>query len=182
MEFCSPMISSLDFIKYTLSMSDSTLSRLFRHMTWANNQLFTQLTTLPEPALSYSAWNPEWTVSKIANHIVIAQGRFLTRLQKIEPLPESEFEATTEGMRALVQKSLENDAKLQQFLDLPDEMLTFIRYGKTVSFLTSSVLAQVIHHATEHRAQIADILAVNEMDVINLDSLDLWSFERFESS
>ena len=182
MEFCRLMISSLDLFKYTLPMSDATLSRLFRHMAWANNQLFTQLSTLPEPALSYSAWNPEWTVSKIANHIVIAQGRFLTRLQKIEPLPESEFEATTEGMRALVQKSLENDAKLQQFLDLPDEMLTFIRYGKTVSFLTSSVLAQVIHHATEHPAQIADILAVNEMDVINLDSLDLWSFERFESS
>ncbi len=182
MEFCRLMISSLDLFKYTLPMSDATLSRLFRHMAWANNQLFTQLSTLPEPALTYSAWNPEWTVSKIANHIVIAQGRFLTRLQKIEPLPESEFEATTEGMRALVQKSLENDAKLQQFLDLPDEMLTFIRYGKTVSFLTSSVLAQVIHHATEHRAQIADILAVNEMDVINLDSLDLWSFERFESS
>jgi uncharacterized damage-inducible protein DinB len=182
MEFCSLMISSLDFVKYTLPMSDATLSRLFRHMAWANNQLFTQLTTLPESALSYSAWNPEWTVSKIANHIVIAQGRFLTRLQKIEPLPESEFDATTEGMRALVQKSAENDAKLQEFLDLPDEMLTFIRYGKSVSFLTSSVLAQVIHHATEHRAQIADILAVNKMDVINLDALDLWSFERFESS
>ena len=180
MEFCSLMISSIDLFKYTPPMSDATLSRLFRHMAWANNQLFTQLTILPETALSYSAWNPEWTVSKIANHIVIAQGRFLTRLQKIEPLPESEFEATTEGMRSLVQKSAENDAKLHQFLDLPDEMLTFIRYGKTVSFLTSSVLAQVIHHATEHRAQIADILAVNKMDVINLDALDLWSFERSE--
>lgn len=182
MEFCSPIISSLDLIKYTLPMSDPTLSRLFRHMAWANNQLFTQLSTLPESALSYSAWNPEWTVSKIANHIVIAQGRFITRLQRLEPLPESEFEATIEGMNALLQKSAENDVHLQEFLNLPDEMLTFIRYGKSVSFLTSSVLAQVIHHATEHRAQIADILAVNKLDVVNLDALDLWSFERFEEN
>ena len=182
MEFCNLMISSLASIKYTLPMSDVTLSRLYRHMAWANNQLFTQLTTIPESALSFSGWNPEWTVSKIANHIVLAQGRFLTRLQKIEPLPESEFAATSEGMKALVKKSAENDAKLQEFLNLPDEMLTFIRYGKTVSFLTSSVLAQVIHHATEHRAQIADIMAVNKMDVINLDSMDLWSFERYEEN
>ena len=158
-------------------MSDKTLARLFRHMAWANNQVFTQLSTLPESALSFSAWNPEWTVGKIANHIVIAQGRFLTRLQKLDPLPESEFPLTSLGMQDLVQKSLENDAALQKFLDLPDEMLTFLRYGNTVSFLTSTVLAQVVHHATEHRAQIADILAVNNMDVINLDALDLWSFE-----
>ena len=163
-------------------MSDATLNRLFRHMSWANNQLFNQLVTLPEEALSYSAWNQEWTVGKIANHIVIAQGRFLTRLQKQQPFPESEFELTSAGMSQLAQKSAENDLALQKFLDLPDEMLTFIRYGNEVSFLTSTVLAQIIHHATEHRAQIADVLAVNNMDVVNLDALDLWSFEKFENS
>ena len=163
-------------------MSDVTLARLFRHMQWANNQLFTQLTTLPESALSYSAWNPEWTVAKIANHIVIAQGRFVSRLQREEPYPESECPATSEGMKELTKKSLENDSKLQSFIDQPNEMLAFIRYGKTVSFLTSSVLAQIVHHATEHRAQIADILAFNKMDEINLDKLDFWSFERFERS
>ena len=176
------MISSLIIFKYTPVMSDKTLARLFRHMAWANNQVFTQLSTLPESALSFSAWNPEWTVGKITNHIVIAQGRFLTRLQKLDPLPENEFPLTSLGMQNLAQKSLENDAALQKFLDLPDEMLTFLRYGNTVSFLTSTVLSQVVHHATEHRAQIADILAVNNMDVINLDALDLWSFERFEQN
>ena len=163
-------------------MSDVTLARLFRHMQWANNQFFTQLTTLPESALNFSAWNPEWTVAKIANHIVIAQGRFISRLQREEPYPESEYPATSEGMKELTKKSLENDSKLQSFINQPDEMLTFIRYGETVSFLTSSVLAQIVHHASEHRAQIADILAFNKMDEINLDKLDFWSFERFERS
>lgn len=161
-------------------MSDATLKRLFRHMAWANNQIFTQLSELPEAALSYTAWNPEWSVGKIANHIVIAQGRFISRLQKRSPLPETEFSLTPAGMRELAVKSRENDQTIQSFLELPDEMLTFIRYGETVSYLTSSVLAQVVHHATEHRAQIADILAVNNLDVVNLDELDLWSFERFE--
>ena len=161
-------------------MSDATLSRLFRQMAWANNQVFTKLSELPEEALSFSAWNPEWTVGKIANHIVIAQGRFISRLLKEDPYPEEDFPLTSAGMKALTAKSAENDKKLAAFIDLPDEMLTFVRYGETVSYLTSSVLAQIINHGVEHRAQIADILAVNNMDVINLDDLDFWAFERSE--
>ena len=161
-------------------MSDKTLTRLFRHMAWANNQLFTQLSELPENTLKFSAWNPEWTVGKIANHIVIAQGRLISRLEKQTAPEEQEFPLTSAGMRDLAAKSAINDKKIQTLLDLPEEMLTFVRYGETVSFLSTSVIAQFVHHATEHRAQIADIMAVNKMDVINLDAIDLWSFERAE--
>lgn len=161
-------------------MSDVTLSRLFRHMAWANNRLFMQLSTLPEEVLSYSAWNPEWSVGKIANHIVIAQGRLISRLQKVSAPEEIEFPLTSKGMADLAKRAESNDQKIQSFLDMPEEMLTFVRYGETVSFLSTSVIAQFVHHATEHRAQIADIMAINKMDVINLDSIDLWSFERFE--
>ena len=149
-------------------------------MAWANKELFTQLSTLPESALSYTAWNPDWSVGKIANHIVIAQGRLISRLQKQSAPEEVEFEYTSDGMRKLVAKAAMNDAKIMEFLDIPEEMLTFVRYGETVSFLSTSVIAQFVHHATEHRAQIADIMAVNKMDVINLDAIDLWSFERSE--
>ena len=163
-------------------MSDVTLSRLFRHMAWANNQVFTKLSTLPEEALSFAAWNPEWTVGKIANHIVIAQGRMISRLEKQNAPEEIDFPNTSQGMKDLVAKSAMNDAKIQTFLDMPEEMLTFVRYGETVSYLSTSVIAQLVHHATEHRAQISDILAFNKMDVINLDDYDLWSFERSERS
>ena len=98
-------------------MSDVTLARLFRHMQWANNQLFTQLTTLPESALSYSAWNPEWTVAKIANHIVIAQGRLISRLEKVGSPEEIEFPLTSKGMEDLAKQAEFNDQKIQSFLD-----------------------------------------------------------------
>jgi hypothetical protein len=39
---------------------------------------------------------------------------------------------------------------------------------------------QAIHHASEHRAQISDILAANNLDVLNLDEIDLWSFEKWD--
>lgn len=149
-------------------------------MAWANNQVFMKLSTLPEDALHFSAWNPDWTVGKIANHIVIAQGRLISRLEKIGAPEEVEFSLTSQGMKDLAAKSAANDAKIQTLVHAPEEMLTFVRYGETVSYLSTSVIAQLVHHATEHRAQISDILAFNKMDVINLDDYDLWSFERSE--
>jgi len=159
-------------------MDNPVLDQLFRQMAWANNKLFIQLSELPEEALSYSGWNPDWTVGKLANHIVFGQGRFIARLQK-QPVPtEAEFPFTSAGMKQLASSSVANDEKLLALLNTPTEMLTFARFGETVQFSSTTVLAQPVHHATEHRAQIADILAMNNMDVINLDALDHWTYER----
>jgi len=163
-------------------MSTEIMQRMFRHMAWANEKIFTQVSELPEHALKFSAWNPDWTVGHICNHIVIAQGRFISRLQKIDPPTETEFPLTQTGMRELVQKCVTNDQKFFEYLDDPDEVLNFIRYGEQVSFLKSTLLAQTVHHATDHRAQIAAILATNDMDVINLDDIDFWEFEKWERS
>ena len=40
----------------------------------------------------------------------------------------------------------------------------------------STILGQAIHHATEHRAQIAGALATNGIDAIDLDALDVWAY------
>ena len=87
-------------------------------MAWANNQVFTKLSTLPVEALSFSAWNQEWTVGKIANHIVIAQGRMISRLEKVSAPEEVEFPMTSQGMKDLAAKSTINDAKIETFLDM----------------------------------------------------------------
>ena len=43
-------------------MSNPALVTLFKHMSWANNSVFTALSELPEEALTLSAWDPEWKV------------------------------------------------------------------------------------------------------------------------
>ena len=163
-------------------MSDKSLVKLFKHMAWANHSVFTILSELPEEALSISAWNPEWRVGNIANHVVMAQPRLLARLKKEAAPTEVEFPLTSEGMRALTAQSLKNDEEFLNWIDQPEEMLTFVRYGETVSFQNTTVVAQIINHSIEHRAQIADILAINKMDVINLDALDPISYERTHRS
>ena len=156
------------------------LLRSIRHMHWANQKLLTQLSELPEEVLQYSAWNPDWTVGKIANHITIGAGRLASRIKK-EPAPEELPDPKTKAdLLALIKLTDARDAVFEDLLETPDEMRRFSRYGKEVEYLTSTILAQVTHHASEHRAQISDIMAANGQDVINLDEMDLWSFELWE--
>ena len=46
----------------------------------------------------------------------------------------------------------------------------------------STIVTQSIHHATEHRAQLIDALEFKGFKPINLDDIDLWSFDDFERS
>jgi uncharacterized damage-inducible protein DinB len=147
-------------------------------MAWANSQMLSILKNLPDEAINFSAWNPDWTVGKIAHHIVIAQGRLISRIIN-EPAPaESDPPTSAAGIGELITVCAERDAQLLSLIDTPDELRRFSRYGNEVEFLTSTILVQAVHHASEHRAQISDILAANTMDVLNLDEIDLWSFEK----
>ncbi|CAN2214505.1 DNA damage-inducible protein DinB [Candidatus Nanopelagicaceae bacterium] len=161
-------------------MSNPLVERSFKHMAWANKQMLEILKDLPDEAINFSAWNPDWTVGKIAHHIVIAEGRLISRIVE-QPAP-TEFDPpqSASDITHLITVCAARDAQLLSLIDTPDAMRKFIRYGDEVEFLTSTILVQAIHHASEHRAQISDILAANKMDVLNLDEIDLWSFEKFE--
>ncbi len=161
-------------------MSNSLVERSFKHMAWANKQMLEILKSLPDEAINFSAWNPDWTVGTIAHHIVIAEGRLISRV--IEQPAPMEFDPpkTAAEIEKLIAICAERDAQLLSLIDTPDQMRKFVRYGTEVEFLTSTILVQAVHHASEHRAQISDILAANNMDVLNLDEIDLWSFEKFE--
>jgi uncharacterized damage-inducible protein DinB len=50
--------------------------------------------------------------------------------------------------------------------------------GEKVKRWRSTILSQAIHHATEHRAQIASALEAKGFTPVNLDDLDLWSYEE----
>jgi uncharacterized damage-inducible protein DinB len=161
-------------------MSNPLVERSFKHMAWANKQMLTILKSLPDEAINFSAWNPDWTVGTIAHHIVIAEGRLISRIIQQSPPVEFDPPKNAAEIGQLITICQERDAQLLSLINTPDEMRKFVRYGNEVEFLTSTILVQAVHHASEHRAQISDILAANNMDVLNLDEIDLWSFEKFE--
>jgi len=161
-------------------VTNPIVDRSLRHMAWANERMLNVLMALPDEAINFSAWNPDWSVGKIVNHIVGAQGRLVARITD-QPAPEKLADVTTaRGVSDLISLFKERDAHILSLASAPDEMHSYLQNGNKVEFLTSTLIVQSVHHATEHRAQISDILAANKMDALNLDAISLFPFEKWQ--
>jgi uncharacterized damage-inducible protein DinB len=155
--------------------ADPTLDRLLHHMAWANAALFARLAELTNEALALAAPRNEWTAAMILEHLVSAAGRYAARLEGA-PRPDGTAPPTTVAELAeLAARCAAYDARIRAQAALPDGPSESPNSGK-VPRARSTVLGQAIHHATEHRAQIAAALATNGIDAIDLDALDVWAY------
>ena len=84
------------------------------------------------------------------------------------------------GVAELGETCLASDSRLVELGQEPDQPSTFDLFGTTTTQMRSIVLAQAVHHADEHRAQISGILASNNLDVLNLDKLSLWYYNKIK--
>ena len=155
--------------------ADPTLDRLLRHMAWANAALFDGLSGLPDEALALAAPRNEWPVGRILGHLVDAADRYAARLEGVPRPPDTEPPTTGAELAAQAARCAAIDARLREQAAVPE--------GPSPSpdpanpgRARSTVVAQAVHHATEHRAQIAAALATNGIDAIDLDELDVWAY------
>ena len=160
-----------------------SLNRLLLHMAWANQKTFTYLQSLPEASLKAFATNPEWPGAEIAHHIVDSADHYVFQISDTPALTRPEDPciddieqisdlARIKDQAAIVDKALLECVKLD---DLKLELKN--GEGKIVTRWRSTILSQAIHHATEHRAQIASALEAKGFAPVDLDELDLWSYE-----
>jgi len=155
---------------------DPTFDRLLRHMAWANATLFTRLAELPDEALALVAPRNEWSVAMILDHLVMAAGGYAARLEG-SPRPEPTAPPTTVAeMATLAARCAAYDARIRVQAAVPESRAEYTYQGRVISRARSTILGQTIHHATEHRAQIAGALATNGIDAVDLDALDVWSY------
>jgi uncharacterized damage-inducible protein DinB len=139
--------------------------------------------TLPEDALKSFATNPEWFVAEILHHIVDSADHYAYRISGKPALTQpgdpciADIEKISDLSR-LLEEAATVDAALLECVKLDDIQLEFENYeGKVVKRWRSTILSQAIHHATEHRAQLASALEAKGFKPVNLDDLDLWSYE-----
>lgn len=158
---------------------DPILDRLLRHMAWANAQLFDRLRTLDDGALALASPRNEWTVAMILDHLVKAAEGYATRLDGSPRRGGSVLPATIAGLDALAAACARSDARIRAQAVFPDGVIDNLSVG-SVPRARSTVIGQAIHHATEHRAQIAGALATNGIDAIDLDALDVWAYGEAE--
>ena len=159
-------------------MENITLNRSLEHMAWANTQMFTVLSALPAGALTFTSPGSEWSVGAITHHLVTAAENYAQRLHGEPRAEKRELPTTVADLAALAVAVKVADAKLLAGAQLSgDEIITWISYGgEEISVPRWVLVNQAVHHATEHRAQIAGALAANGNSSLDLDALDVWTF------
>jgi uncharacterized damage-inducible protein DinB len=157
---------------------DPTLDRMLRHMAWANQALIARLTALPDTALALTAPHNEWSAGRILGHLANAARGYANRLEgrpREEPLDPPTSSAQ---LPDLAERLAGYDARLRAAATLPERPVGYAGDERPPS--SSTVLAQAVHHATEHRAQIAGALATNGVNAVDLDAIDLWEYADAE--
>ena len=159
-------------------MENITLNRSLEHMAWANTQMFTVLSALPAGALTFTSPGSEWSVGAITHHLVTAAENYAQRLHGEPRAEKRELPTTSADLAALAVAVKVADAKLLAGAQLSgDEIITWISYGgEEISVPRWVLVNQAVHHATEHRAQIAGALAANGNTTLDLDAIDVWTY------
>ena len=157
------------------------LERLLRHMAWANQRCIEHIKGLPEESLRAFVIDPEWNVSELLHHIVDSADFYVYRITGEFPQTEGESIAEIESVQDLELLSSQCkaiDEALLGTVTLEDEQIQFENSsGVQVKRWRSTILSQAIHHATEHRAQIAAALDAKGFQRLDLDEMDLWRYE-----
>ena len=157
---------------------NATLDQQLAHMAWANAGAFAVLATLPQAAYAYTSPGSEWSIGAIAHHLATAAENYAQRLHGEPRAEKRELPTTAADLQVLAAALVVADAKLHAGAQLPgDEILTWISFsGEELSVPRWVLVNQAVHHATEHRAQIAGALAANGNSSLDLDALDVWTF------
>lgn len=158
----------------------ATTKRLLRHMAWANQRVYDAVKSLPDLALGAYIVNAEWTAGRILQHIVQGADWYVYCLTET-PWRDIKMPESMTDLNLLQEQLAEFDAKISSQSDLPDEDITIKEESGNWQALRSTILAEAIYHAAEHRTQLIDALESKGFSPIFLDDLDLWKFGEFES-
>ncbi len=166
------------------------MERILKHMAWANQEIIGKIAELPKEALDAYVVNPEWTVGTIVRHIGSASNWYVWRLLDREAftadekaywdlrlVDDDEASPKMQDINYVLEVLRDSDAKLLEQSRFPDADVPREFRGEQHVFKRSTILAQTVHHATEHRAQAVAALELRGFGSINLDDHDLWSYQ-----
>ena len=155
------------------------LTRLLRHLAWADAKMFDCLIELPPAALDARYSDTAWPVGQLAMHIVGGAEWYcycLAGRQWTDLTPPTD----SDDLRTLKAHLADLNAQLLTEAELPDGVVTFVDEDGERSALRSTLLSQAVLHSIEHRTQIATALEVSGIGGLTLDDFDLWAFEHVD--
>jgi uncharacterized damage-inducible protein DinB len=153
-----------------------SLETMLRHMGWANQQIFSKVSELPDEALGAYITNKEWHVAQILFHTVVSADRLVYRLNGREVTEMMEPTSMNE-LKDLAKKLEKYDSELLELIQQPDRVVEVNRSGVITHWQASTILSQAVHHTIEHRCQAVTALEFKGFNAPDLDDHDLWEYE-----
>ena len=149
---------------------------MLRHMKWANQQIFSHISQLPDEALNSFVTKSDWQVSQILMHIVGAADKLVFRLNQ-RPFSQVSKPQTMQDVKELAKKLAKYDDELIELGKLSDQIIEINREGEISHWQASTILSQAVHHAIEHRCQAVTALEFKGFKAPDLDDYDVWGYE-----
>ncbi|MFT4040194.1 MAG: DinB family protein [Thermomicrobiales bacterium] len=158
-------------------MMSETLVELCRHNVWANDCLFDACEGLSDAQLDATLDGTFGSIRSTLMHIVGAQERIAAALAGASDILVSRDRAPFPGLTALRDAARTSGETLVETAANAQDgaTVTTTWRGKTYTLPVWMLLAQAIHHATEHRTQIAAILT---QQGIEPPGMDVWSYHE----
>ena len=156
-------------------MTDSTLLRAIQHNNWANQQLLEFCANQTEEQREWTSPGTYGSIHACLQHILGGESGYLLSLTggELPPggrLPESLV--PLDHLRALAQSNAERIERVVAAETDPERKIT--RPSGAIVPATV-IVAQFIHHGSDHRAHIGSILGAHGVEGPNLD---VWAFGR----
>jgi len=153
-----------------------SLETMLRHMGWANQQILSKISELPEEALGAYVTNKEWNVAEILSHIAVSADRLVYRMNGRE-FSDMMLPTSMKDLKDLTKKLEKYDSELLELVEQPDRVVEVNRSGVITHWQAATILSQSVHHTIEHRAQAATALEFKGFKAPDLDDHDLWGYE-----
>lgn len=154
-------------------MNDAMLIAV-RHSLWANEKLIEFCSGLTREQLEWTVPGTYGSVERVLHHTVSAdQGYLLALTGKVPGEPRASAEKPGPLKDLLPKVRAIRDA-CEQLLAVPFDVDRVIERPRDVA-TAGVVIAQLVHHGSDHRAHVGTILGAHGLDA-NAWDLDVWTY------
>ena len=156
-------------------MTDATLLRAIQHNNWANQQLLDFCANLTDEQRDWTSAGTYGSIHACLQHILGAESGYLFSLTGGELPPGGRLPETLVPIDQLGALRHSNAERIERVLAAEIEPERKITRPSGAIVPATVIVAQFIHHGSDHRAHIGSILGAHGVDGPNLD---VWAFGR----
>jgi len=160
------------------------LGEAFQHHTWATEELIRHLHGLPEEALKATSAGVYGEVLATLSHLIDADSRYLLYLEGTPPPPKSGPDPT-KSLDMLADQLRDQAVRWRVILARVGALdVTLPARGDRpeLPHATNLLIAQALHHGTDHRTHICTVLSANGYEAPDLDVWTYWMARRADRS